>query len=85
MTLNIAVIDRFEGDTAVLMVGEAETKLDVPRASLPKRAKEGDWLKVEIAGGKVVSAEIDAEETAKRRERIMGLMDKLRKKSRKSG
>ncbi|MBI4333021.1 MAG: hypothetical protein HY673_17275 [Chloroflexi bacterium] len=40
-----------------------------------------DRLKVEIAEGTIVSEEIDAEETAKRRERIMGLMDKLRKKT----
>lgn len=75
-----AVIDRFEGNTAVLLLGEAETKLNVPRPSLPKKAKEGDWLKVEIADGKVVSAEIDEEETTRRRQRIIGLMDKLRKK-----
>ncbi len=76
-----AVIDRFEGNIAVVLVGEAETKLDVPRASLPKEAKEGDWLKVKLAGGKIVAAQIDAEETAKRKERIQGLMEKLRKKS----
>ena len=75
-----AVIDRFEGNLAVLLVGEGETKLDVPRASLPKKAKEGDWLRGEIAEGKVVSAEIDAEETAKRKDRIKGLMQRLRKK-----
>lgn len=75
-----AVIDRVEGKIAVLLVGEEETKLDVLVSSLPRKAKEGDWLKVEIAGSKVVSAEIDAEETAKRKERILGLMEKLRKK-----
>lgn len=74
------IIDGFERKVAVLLVGEAEGNLDVPRTSLAKKAKEGDWLKVEIAGGKVLSAEIDVEETAKRKGRIMGQMEKLTKK-----
>lgn len=76
-----AVVDRFEGNFAVLLVGDKETKLDVPRARLPKGVKEGDWLKVEIANGDLIRAKVDMEETQRRKERILGMMEKLRHKS----
>ena len=76
-----AVVDRFEGKFAVLLVGDAERKLNIPRAQLAKGVKEGDWLKVEIADGNLVRAELDMEETQKRKERILGMMEKLRRKS----
>ena len=44
------------------MVGE--TKLNVPRGSLPKKAKEGDWPKVEIADGKAEGEDGEAAERA---------------------
>ena len=76
-----AVVDRFEGKFAVLLVGDDERKLNIPRAQLAKAVKEGDWLKVEIANGNLVRAELDMEETQKRKERILGMMEKLRRKS----
>jgi hypothetical protein len=41
-----AVIDRFEGDIAVLIVGNDEKRMEVPRKLLPNKAKEGHWLQV---------------------------------------
>ena len=41
-----AVIDRFEGDHAVVLFGDDELKVDIPRQLLPPGAKEGSWLKV---------------------------------------
>lgn len=41
-----AVVDRFEGDLAVLLVGEDETELVVPRSELPAGAAEGTWLRL---------------------------------------
>jgi len=58
-----AVIDRFEGNTAVLNVGEDERRIEAPRSSLPKGSKEGDWLQVELEGKRPVKAESDPEET----------------------
>ena len=65
-----AVIDRFEGDKAVLLVGEEEDKLIVPRVSLPSGAKEGQWLQVDVEDDRVLSAVIDEAETARAKERI---------------
>ena len=41
-----AVIDRFEGDHAVVLFGDEEIKVDIPRQLLPTGVKEGSWLKV---------------------------------------
>ena len=45
-----AVIDRFEGNLAVLTLGEGDTTrtLNVPKKALPRHAKEGTWLQVEL-------------------------------------
>ena len=46
-----AVIDRFEGDKAVLLVGEEEDRLIIPRVSLPSGAMEGMWLQAYVEDG----------------------------------
>jgi len=67
-------IDRFEGDFAVLE-DENRTMKDVPRASLPTEAKEGDVLI--FADGKY---SVDAEETARRKEDAHKRLDRLWKR-----
>jgi hypothetical protein len=74
-----AVIDRFEGDKAVLLVGEEQDALVVPRTILPKGVKEGHWLKVDVEDDRVLSAEIDEEETARAKERINEKLARLRR------
>jgi hypothetical protein len=78
-----AVIDRFEGDKAVLLVGEEEDRLVVPRASLPTGVKEGTWLQVDVADDRVLSATIDQAETAKRKAIIEEKLAKLRRGDRR--
>jgi len=73
-----AVIDRFEGDKAVLLVGEEEDRLIVPRASLPPEVKEGQWLQVDVSDDRVLSATIDKAETAKRTKAIEEKLAMLR-------
>jgi hypothetical protein len=73
-----AVIDRFEGDKAVLLVGEEEAKLIVPRASLPSGVKEGQWLQVDVEDDRVLTATIDEDETARAKERIADKLARLR-------
>ena len=70
MMIEKAVIDRFEDGFAVLLVGESNRLVSVPRKQLPKEVKEGTWLKVEFEGEELRSAEIDAEETETARKRI---------------
>ena len=64
-----AVIDRFEGDFAVLLVGEEELKVDLPKKLLPKEADEGSWLDFNL--------ELDEDLTEKRREKNRDLLDDL--------
>jgi hypothetical protein len=74
-----AVIDRFEGDKAVLLVGEEEDKLIVPRASLPTGVKEGHWLQVDVEDDRVLSATIDEIETKNRAKMIEEKLARLRR------
>ena len=64
-----AVVDRFEGEYAILMVGDPEEPIDFPKKLLPKGTKEGSWL--------WLGFELDPEGEAKQREKMKNLMDKL--------
>ncbi len=68
-----AVIDRFEGEYAIVLVGDAESKLDIPRELLPKSIKEGSWLNV--------SFQLDPDGENKQREKVSKLLDKLKSKN----
>lgn len=74
-----AVIDRIEGEFAVLIVGDDEQHLNVLKKLLPKPSKEGSWLQVEIQNGEVISAVIDEEETANAKQRIADKLARLRR------
>ena len=67
-----AVIDRFEGSIAVVLFGDDEIKADIPKKLIPKGAKEGSWLKVNI--------DLDKDRTKKQEEKIKGVLDKLKNK-----
>ncbi len=43
-----AVVDRFEGNKAVLLVGELEDRVVFPKKYLPENINEGDYLKLKI-------------------------------------
>jgi hypothetical protein len=75
---NKAVVDRFEGESAVLLVGVEEKRMVVPRHSLPTSAREGSWLHVELRGDSLLAAQLDEEETAKAKDRIAAKMARLR-------
>ena len=76
-----AVIDRFEGKLAVVVVGasEAERELIVPRKQLPPRSRAGHWLKVEVANDQLISAEYDRIATRAVRRRIAKQLERLRR------
>jgi hypothetical protein len=73
-----AVIDRFEGEYAILIVGEDEQRFNVLQKALPRKAKEGSWLQVEIQNGEVFNITIDEEETERARKRIAEKLERLR-------
>ena len=60
------IIDRLEGEYAILEIREGEFS-QMPKRLLPDAAKEGD----------VVIITVDKQETEQRKQRIEGLMDKL--------
>jgi len=74
-----AVIDRFEGKFAVLIVGDDDQRINVLKKLLPKQSREGSWLQVEIQNGEVISAVIDEEETANVKQRIAEKLARLRR------
>jgi len=60
------IIDRFEGDYAVVELEDRST-VNLPRSLVPPGAKEGDVLLIEI----------DRSATEERRKRIQRLMEEL--------
>lgn len=74
-----AVIDRFEGAYAVLLVGAAHEPLDVPRQRLPRGARSGDWLQITLQDGALVTAQLDPAATEAARQRIQAKLERLRR------
>ncbi len=67
-----AVIDRFEGTLAVVLVGSEEIQLYVPKDELPAEAVEGSWLTIGFA--------LDQQGEQRQRQKIQNLLDKLKHK-----
>ena len=74
-----AVIDRFEGDYAILIVGDDEQHLNIPRKQLPKGTKEGSWLQLDIVSGQPRNITLDDQATETARQRIAEKLARLRK------
>lgn len=66
------VLERFEGDTAVLECPDGRF-IELPRGSLPKRAKPGDVL-IQYRKGRY---RVDREETGRRKAAADALMERL--------
>ena len=80
-----AVVDRIvDAKIAVILVGEDQRQHHHPADDLPEGAHEGTCLRVQIEGGRIVSMEVDQEETDVVRGRIQQKMDKLRARGRKT-
>ena len=73
------VIDRFEGKWAVIEIVDETEPRNVPRKLLPRSAKEGDHLQIEIADGNVIRAKVDSDATDVAKERIKDKLDRLRR------
>lgn len=56
-----AVIDRFEEDKVVLLVGEDEQKVVFPKNLLNENLKEGDYLSIDIKYDEVATKKAVAE------------------------
>jgi hypothetical protein len=73
-----AVIDRVEGDMAVLLVGTAQRPIDVPINRLPPDTQAGQWLRVQLDGDRVVHVDVDLDATGAARQRIQEKLARLR-------
>ncbi|HEY8418279.1 MAG TPA: DUF3006 domain-containing protein [Limnochordales bacterium] len=78
-----AVVDRFVDGFAVLLVGAAEIERLVPRAALPRKAREGTWLKTAWDGEQLLAAEVDHIATQQARARVADKLARLRQRGRK--
>ncbi len=56
-----AYIDRYEGELAVLLLGEEMKKVNFPRKFLPAEAGEGDYIRIDIALDNEANEEAEAE------------------------
>ena len=56
-----AYLDRFEGNLAVLLIGDEEKKVNFPKEFLPAEVEEGEYLKLEISRDEEKTAEAEAE------------------------
>ena len=62
MTIS-AYIDRFEGDLAVLYLGDDDNmkKVNFPKCCLPEGVGEGDYLRIDIAYDKEATEKAEQE------------------------
>ncbi len=74
-----AVIDRFEGAVAVLLVGADQQVVDVPRDQLPRDAQPGQWLRVVWDGDAIRQITLDHDATAAAQQRIATKLARLRR------
>ena len=56
-----AYIDRFEGDLAVLLLGDDMKKVNFPKSCLPPGVGEGDYLRIDIAYDKEATEKAEQE------------------------
>ena len=56
-----AYIDRFEGELAVLLLGDDMKKVNFPKAYLPAKVGEGDYLKLDISYDKEATEQAEQE------------------------
>lgn len=66
------IIDRFEGDKAIILIGESEISAVWPRSFLPEGSREGDILRF--------AANIDVEATKEARAAVAELLKQLTNK-----
>ena len=56
-----AYIDRYEGNLAVLLLGDDMKKVNFPKEFLPADVSEGDYIKIDIALDKEANEQAETE------------------------
>lgn len=75
------VLDRFEGEQAVILVEEDKSEFTVPRSLLPANSEKNTIFQLEKKAGSHKIIAIDDTETASAQAKSSDLMNKLRAKS----
>ncbi|WP_010647998.1 DUF3006 domain-containing protein [Oceanobacillus massiliensis] len=78
------ILDRFEGETAVILIDKNKTELIIDKSKLPAGSKIGTVFHVEKEGGEFKPVSINVEKTQMEAEKSSDLMEKLRSKSKGS-
>jgi hypothetical protein len=79
----ILVVDRIEGERAVLVDDETRARMEVPTAELPFVVREGDVLRVPLAAQDELnweSATVDEELKRERLEDALRRLDRLKRR-----
>lgn len=78
------ILDRFENDSAVILIEEEKEELIVPKRDLPKGSKVNTYFVIEknFNGYEIVG--IDEEKTILERKKSSSLMDRLKAKRKTS-
>lgn len=74
-----AVINRFDRDKSVFLVGDEKDRLTIVQSLLPPGAREGRWLQVDVEDNRVLNAAISENATAEAKIRIEEKHAKLRR------
>ncbi len=74
----IGVIDRMEGNSAVILLEEIEVELVLPAQGLGEFAEKDQWLLFQMEKGKPVSIHSLPEVKEERKTKMMVLIDRLR-------
>lgn len=77
-----AVVEKIGTDLVTLLIGEEEQERIVSMEELPSGIKEGDWVTVTLdETGRLITIQIDEQETLLAKNRIQDKMDALRSRS----
>ncbi|MFC2949757.1 DUF3006 domain-containing protein [Virgibacillus sediminis] len=75
-----AVVDRMEGEYAVILMENDEAEIVVPAADLPEGTRDGVWLDIELENGTLANVAIDYELTEEREQAARDMLERLKAK-----
>lgn len=78
------ILDRFEGEQAVILIDEEQTEVIVNANELPSGSKRNTMFKMEKVNGAYKIVGIDVQATKQAETKSSSLMDQLRAKSKGS-
>ncbi|MBM6615574.1 DUF3006 domain-containing protein [Desemzia sp. RIT804] len=78
------MLDRFEGNKAVLLMEELNKEWIVEKSQLPEGSETGDWFTMELTDDELSDIVIDHQLTEEKKQSVDDLMKSIRSKSKGS-